>query len=655
MTVAQRTTSGRAHDGVLQDVLTSRQILSEEEVEAFARHARDEGADLAQILEREGILSHDELLQVLENHYFCPAFDIRSVPYDASLLKLIPRRLAERHNVYPVAQNEDALTVAFARPDDETAADTITHWTMKRITRVVALRHELVTTIRRSYDRFSGEIKHASARRTPQPQAPATPKPRSSTTIAALIEKHDPVEIVDALVLEAVKLDATDVHVEPSKEGLDVRYRIDGILHRVAQLPRAVAPPVAARLKVMAQMDIAERRVPQDGRFTRLVNDITMDVRVSSLPAQYGEKIVLRLLRENVDLLNVENLHMPDEIRKVHQDMITSPLGFFVVVGPTGSGKTTTLYATLMELERESLNVVTLENPIEYSLEGITQVQINEPAGLTFAAGLESILRQDPDVVLVGEMRSAETADIACRAALTGHKVFSTLHTNNATQAVTRLVDMGVVPYLITATLRGVLAQRLVRKNCRSCIETYEANETEAAVLGQPQGTVLHRGMGCEECAGTGYRGRIALFEYFKMDESYHRLILDKASSYALQHAARKNGMKSLFDHARQAVLDGVTTVAEIQRTVLADEGKEQLCVGCKRVISVEFSVCPYCQYVIKEFCPRCNAQVDSGWEACANCGFAIERAWRRSYCSGCDAPLEEGWGQCPYCGRSNT
>jgi type II secretory ATPase GspE/PulE/Tfp pilus assembly ATPase PilB-like protein/RNA polymerase subunit RPABC4/transcription elongation factor Spt4 len=333
--------------------------------------------------------------------------------------------------------------------------------------------------------------------------------------------------------------------------------------------------------------------------------------------------------------------------------MLTSPLGFYLVTGPTGSGKTTTLYATLSALDRESLNIITLEDPVEYTLPGIIQVPINEEAGVSFASGLRSILRQDPDVVLVGEIRDLETVEIACRAALTGHKVLSTIHTNDACQAVTRLLDMGTAPSLITATLRGVMAQRLVRKICEGCKEPYEPNETERAVLGYPKEAEIYRGAGCEKCAGTGYSGRMAVFEYFKLEESLHRLILDRASPYAIRNAAQKNGMILMSEFAKKAVIEGKTTVSEIQRVIFSAEGKEQLCENCQRVVAIDFSVCPFCQHVLKESCQGCGAPLDPSWEACPKCGREVDREWKKIYCRRCLAPVEADWTSCRYCGES--
>ena len=680
----------------LDAVLVHCKILDEARAQRWAEMAAREGLSLENVLVRENAMNRRQLLQALENFYFCPAVDVATVVFDARLVGLLPARLAKRHQAMAVGVQGETVVVAFGNPDDEESVAAVTQALQRPMRAMVALPGDL----RERIDSFYGEVAEpltdspgapagtpagATAAGIPVPSYAPVPAAGPAATTAAAAVRPEPVSmnpsrpanradwtvaevqrfeieerllvlgssaiaIVDEIMHSACTTDATDVHVEPSQHALTVRFRIDGILHRVATLPETLTPAVTSRFKVVAQMDIAERRVPQDGRFSMQMGELLVDLRVSSLPSQFGEKIVVRLLKKDMTLLNLDNVKMPPEVRALHQDMIHSPAGFFLVTGPTGSGKTTTLYATLAAIDRESQNVVTLEDPIEYSLKGITQVQINEAAGLTFERCLQSILRQDPDTVLVGEIRSSDTVEIACRAALTGHKVFSTLHTTDATQAVARLLDMGCVPYLITSTLRGVLAQRLVRVICKSCKEAYAPTPGEIAILGTAVAQ-LHRGRGCRECGHTGYRGRVAIFEYFRMDEKYHRLVLERSSSFAIRNAARRDGMITMGEYGKRAVLAGVTTVAEIERCVLSEDGHEQLCKGCERIVSIEYAVCPYCTTVLRENCPTCTKPVESNWEVCAHCGNEIAREWRQKHCKQCDAPNESGWKACPYCG----
>jgi type IV pilus assembly protein PilB len=646
---------------LLADLLVRRQLLPLADARTWQQRAKDQGVSVDQALVAGGAFTKAQLLAALENHYFCPAVDAGSVKPDPAALQAVPRDFAERRCVLPLRLVDNQIEVALADPDDARTKEGISHWSRRQPRVHVALRGDLEPAIRAAYARHAEEARaadpkaSAAARPTSERAAPAARTDQcsrpASRALAQAAQAADPAALVDAIIADAVARRATDVHLEAREGELLVRYRLDGILHAVTTLPRALAAPVTSRIKVLSAMDISERRIPQDGRYTAKPAEAIVDVRVSTLPAQFGEKVVMRLLRKDSKILTLDGVAMPAAVRQAYEEVVRNPLGFYLVTGPTGSGKTTTLHATLASLDRESINVVTLEDPIEYSLPGITQVQVHEAAGLTFASGLHAILRQDPNVILVGEIRDVDTVEIACAAALTGHKVLSTLHTNDACQAITRLLEMGTPPYLITATLRGVLAQRLVRTSCTACRETYRPNETELALLGYPKVDELARGAGCDTCFGTGYLGRTAVFEYFRLEESMHRLVLDRASPLALRHAAQRSGMVSMVEFARRMVLEGRTTVAEIQRVILAAETKERLCGSCQRVVSIEFSICPFCQHVLKEQCGKCRTPVDPGWEACPSCGESIAHEWQRVYCRHCVAPIEPGLSSCPYCG----
>jgi type IV pilus assembly protein PilB len=640
-----------ADSDALARVLVERELLPASEVERWLRLAATERCFLEQILTREQVLPRARLLEILENHFFCPAADLGEEAYDPALLKLIPQRFAERHLVFPIGSDGDRLKIAFADPDNAPARRAVSQMLLRPVVRMVALRHELHELIQRAYPRLAAELAAADQRAAAAAPAAAAQARTAVPPLRLSFNATDAVRVVDQLLDSADKRGATDVHFEHAEDEMVVRFRIDGLLQEATRVPKELATTVVSRIKILAEMDISEKRLPQDGRMTVKRDDHLLDLRASSLPSQFGEKLVLRLLRKQTTLLDIENLKMPPAVRALHEEMIRSPAGLFLVTGPTGSGKTTTLYSTLKALDRGVLNVVTLENPIEYSLPGITQCQIHEAAGMTFEVGLETILRQDPDVILVGEIRDAGTVETACRASLTGHKVFSTLHTNDAAEAVTRLLDMGCLPYLIAATVRGVLAQRLIRVICGACKEPYTPNPSELAVLGHPPISTLQRGAGCPECDDTGYKGRMALFEYLRVGEHLHRLILERASTYTIRHAAERNGLVPMAEFAKRAVIEGVTTVAEIQRVLLADDGKERLCQGCQRVVSSEFAVCPFCQHVLKETCGHCEAPVEGNWDACPRCGHGIDREWQRLYCRHCVAPIERAGGACPYCG----
>jgi len=381
------------------------------------------------------------------------------------------------------------------------------------------------------------------------------------------------IRLINALIAEAVKVKASDIHVEPYEKALSVRLRIDGVLREVLSLPARMTPVLTSRVKVMARLDIAEKRVPQDGRISIALGGKTVDVRVSTLPARFGERVVMRLLDKDEARLDLDGLGMPETTLKRFKQTLQRPNGIILVTGPTGSGKTTTLYGALSLLNDPSRNILTVEDPVEYALEGVGQTQINPKVGMTFATGLRAILRQDPDVVMLGEIRDVETAEIAVQASLTGHLVLSTVHTNSAAGAITRLRDMGVEPFLLSSTVAAVLAQRLVRRLCPSCKEPYEADDAARRVMGLPLGAplTLYRPVGCGRCNHTGYEGRVGVYELITVDEKMKRLIHDDASEHDLaDHAFQKADTlaQSGFRHARA----GVTSIEEVMRVVRQEE-----------------------------------------------------------------------------------
>ena len=374
------------------------------------------------------------------------------------------------------------------------------------------------------------------------------------------------IRLVNSLLFEAVRQKASDIHLQPYEDRMVTRLRIDGVLFDAYTIPKGLQDETLSRVKVLSRMDIAEKRLPQDGRATVQVGDRLVDLRVSSIPSSYGERIVIRLLDKAARLYRLPELGMEGEIRSNFVELLGYENGLILVTGPTGSGKSTTLYAALQELNSKEKNIVTLEDPIEYQLMGISQVQVSDKRGMTFAKGLRSVVRQDPDVIMVGEIRDAETAQMGIQASLTGHLVFSTLHTNSAASAVTRLLDLGVEPYLVASTLVGVLAQRLVRQICARCRSETALLDLDATRLSIPHGTMIYRGEGCESCRQTGYSGRLGLFEFMIVDEPIRQLILRAATASEIEKYATAQGMRLLREHGRQRVLDGQTTPQEVYR-----------------------------------------------------------------------------------------
>lgn len=380
--------------------------------------------------------------------------------------------------------------------------------------------------------------------------------------------KTPAVRFVNSIIEQAIKNRASDIHIEPTEKDLRIRFRIDGQLTEAMRTIKSTHAPVVTRVKIMANMNIAERRLPQDGRFDFTTGGKNIDIRVSSLPTVFGEKLVLRLLDKENFIMTKEQLGFEEEDLVLFDKLIKRPNGIVLLTGPTGSGKTTTLYAMLRELNKPNVNIITVEDPVEYSLEGINQVQVNEKAGLTFATALRSILRQDPDIIMIGEIRDTETAEIAIRSAITGHLVLSTLHTNDAAGAVTRLIDMGIEPYLVSSSVVGVIAQRLARKICDNCRISYKASKGEKELLGisENEDITLYKGRGCPVCNKTGYRGRIPIYEIMTVTSDIRELINAKVSSDVIGAQAVKNGMKTLRESAKRLVLQGKTTIDEMIR-----------------------------------------------------------------------------------------
>lgn len=559
-------------DNVFLRIVSERRLLEPDEVLRLSGANGTVGLPFDAVVMREGVFTREEVLKTLENYFFHPSIDLKKTRPEPSALLLVPDRMARRYQAFPIRKDRGVLEIALACPDDKRAIEDLKAASECKLNIHVAPQSDIQEAIQSWYGTLTKELK---------PKETTDQKKKTlfgdvficgaKPLVPEVMEKEfGATELSEKILQRAADLNVTDVHFEPGEERLTVRYRIDGILQIACIFPEEMTPTLISRIKIVSGMDIAERRVPQDGRhsFKHPVKGI-VDCRVSSLPSRWGEKIVIRLLIKDDSLLNVDNLHMPPELLVKWRSVVDLPLGMILVTGPTGSGKTTTLYASIASLDKASTNIITLEDPVEYEMDGITQVQIHAKAGLTFQSGLRSILRQDPDTVLVGEIRDQETAEIACRAALTGHKMFSTLHTNDAASAVTRLIDMGVEPYLLTAALRAVLAQRLIRVLCPDCKEAKPTTKTDRARLESPNLAEFHLPVGCTRCGGTGYRGRQGVYELLLVEESIHDLIVGRGSSRAIKRVAVEEGMVPLGEVAKRMIIDGVTSLAEVERVGL--------------------------------------------------------------------------------------
>jgi type IV pilus assembly protein PilB len=542
-------------------------LLTEAQLDAALAEQSKSGKPLGRLLIEQGTISETELVRTLARQVGLEFVDLGDWTIDGSVSSLVSESLARRYQAIPIGWEDGKLVVAMADPSNVFAVDDIRALAGADVRSVVATASQILETIERFY-RVDGEVDEIMQAATDEADEEA-----DLSSLSEVVEDAPIVKFVNLLVNQAVNDRASDIHVEPTESDLRIRFRIDGVLHEVMRSPRSIQAGVISRLKVMADINIAERRVPQDGRITMKVNGRSIDLRVATLPTVYGEKVVMRILDKGQAVLRLEDLGFLPEALARFETSYRKPYGTILVTGPTGSGKSTTLYATLNILNEPHRNIITVEDPVEYRLPGINQVQIHPKAGLTFAGALRSILRADPDIILVGEIRDKETAIIGIEAALTGHLVLSTLHTNDAASTPMRLVEMGVEPFLVTSALDGVVAQRLARKLCDKCKEAYQPTEAELTAASWPmddgEWPTLHRAIGCTACGRTGYRGRFGVHEVMLLSEEIERLIIERRSTEDIQKVALMQGMLSLREDGLRKVGMGMTSLEEIFRVVV--------------------------------------------------------------------------------------
>jgi len=534
-----------------------------------------EGRPLDEALLAAGGLPEDRLLRYLSEEFHVPYVDLEQHPPQKEFLAQFPARILLEHRLLPLRQEDGVVTVASNRLFDTSGLDELRLASGLEFRVALAPSAEITRCIKGLLGVGADTLQSLVSETEDEGVQVVDREADEDTDLSAAAQDASIIKFVNQVLAEAIDRRATDVHVEPFEDALRVRYRVDGILQE-ANIPpevRQFHPAIVSRLKILSRLDIAEKRLPQDGRIRLKVAGREVDVRVSVIPMLHGEAVVLRLLDRGAMLLGLEHLGMGERDRAIFERLLALPHGIILVTGPTGSGKTTTLYAGLSRINDVSRKIVTIEDPIEYHLRGINQIQVSTKAGLSFARGLRSILRHDPDVILVGEIRDRETADIAVQASLTGHLVFSTLHTNDAPGALTRLVDMGIEPYLVASSLEAVLAQRLVRLICPHCKESFAPNDMQAMrrEFGDEAPQVLYRGRGCRECQGTGYRGRTGIFETMRVTTTIRTMILERASAGEIRHVAATQGMKSLREDGWRLVRSGRTTLEEVLR-VTKDE-----------------------------------------------------------------------------------
>ncbi|MDD4871418.1 MAG: type II secretion system ATPase GspE [Kiritimatiellae bacterium] len=565
-----------SNDQYVLQILREHAVVSEEQIQKAMEAPGNPDASVVDKLLESGVLTESEVLATLAGQFGMELMSLKGVDITPEIRDMVPVDIARRYKVVPVFKTGDTLTVALSDPLDFDTLDTLRYVLKCNIEGVIAPREEIRVILDRFYAAESSVESMID-------QIGDSTVDVAMTAKEDLIQEADTTEsdapiikLVSLVILEAFRNRASDIHLEPMEKRFRVRYRIDGVLHEVDSPPKRLQPAILSRVKIMAGMKISEKRIPQDGRIQVNIMGRELDLRVSSIPANHGESIVMRILDKQNLALGLPKLGFFSDDQQTFEHLIGLSDGILLVTGPTGSGKTTTLYACLSHINRSDRKIITVEDPVEYQLSGINQVQVREDIGMTFAAALRSILRQAPNIVMIGEIRDRETANIATEASLTGHLVFSTLHTNDAPSAVTRLLDIGVKPFLVASSVRAVMAQRLVRNICENCKEPYEPTDADLRLLGaagkQSSEVHLSRGRGCNKCALTGYHGRKGIFEIFLITDEIQRMIFQKVTSFELRARAREMGMRTLREDGQRKAAAGITTLDEVMRVTMGDQ-----------------------------------------------------------------------------------
>ena len=569
-------------DDYLIDILVDLGYVTSDKVDELRPEARSAGVGVVDLMLANKVINQAAVTQAKAAHFGAEVVNLNEIKIPDDVIATVPRHIARKYRVVPVFKHDGSLTVALADPSDLDTIDSLNHLLRLEISLQVASESDIETALSKYYAERGGG---GGGVRMADPALADTIKELTEDHVevqlggledGGTVEADAPlIKLVNSIIVEAFKLRASDIHLEPLAKAFRLRYRIDGMLHEMKAPPKRLQAAIVSRLKIQSNMSISEHRIPQDGRIQTNVGNKLIDLRVSCLPTNHGESIVMRILDKEGLRLGLPELGFFTDDQQTFERLIGLPDGILLVTGPTGSGKTTTLYSCLHFINRPDRKIITVEDPVEYILAGINQVQVNETVGLSFSTALRSILRQAPNVIMIGEIRDLETATIAINASLTGHLVFSTLHTNDAPSAVTRLIDIGVKPFLVASSTRGLMAQRLVRKVCKQCAAPYTPTEDEMRQLSlnvsNSQGASFMRGKGCANCSNTGYRGRFGIFEIFVIDDDARKLIYEKVSSSVLRNRAREMGMRTLREDGIRKVLAGLTTPDEVIRATVGD------------------------------------------------------------------------------------
>ncbi len=551
------------------ELLVEIEIITKEQLdEAVNLQLTSGGKPIEEILLSFGYITEKQLMKAFEYRYRIPLYDLSSIEIPSELSLILSHETARKHTIVPVLRNDRLLTIASSDPMNFRAIDDVKLETKLDIKTVLALPSEIKSAIVKLYERSQTDetLEDVNKEYTLEDVG------KLSEIVDESVDNAPIVRLVNLLITHAINSRASDIHIEPMENTVRIRFRIDGVLYDQLSITKSAHAAVITRLKIMGEMDIAEKRLPQDGRVQTIFNGLNIDLRLSVLPTVNGEKIVIRILGGKGVILERKQLGFTEGNSVLFDQVLRNPNGIILVAGPTGSGKSTTLYAVLSELNKPGINIITVEDPVEYKLAGISQVQVNPKAGLTFASGLRSILRQDPDVIMIGEIRDAETAEIAVRASITGHLVLSTIHTNDSASTITRLIDMGIESFLVAASLSGVVSQRLVRRICPDCRTAHETNAEEQAILMLDNPQSIYTGAGCAKCGNTGYKGRVAVHEILVMNREIRELIVNKGSTDQLRQLTLKNGTRTLKQTCSDYVLEGITTIDELLKVAYNNE-----------------------------------------------------------------------------------
>jgi type IV pilus assembly protein PilB len=581
-----------------------------------------------------GAVTEAQLLECLQLQLGLTAVNLQNVVIDEQALSKVREDLAKKYVALPIeTEGRSTLVVAMADPMNVAALEDLRFHSGLFIKPVIAPASAILEAIERHYhiDSSVNEVIQNIIETEEDVTVATVEESEQAQAIDELIREAEGrpiVRLTNWLLHSAVEERASDIHIEPQDRDLVVRFRVDGLLRETQHLPKWTQGAIVSRIKVLSNLDIAEKRQPQDGRLMLEIQGRRVDMRVSTLPVAHGEKVVIRVVDQNRTKVELEELGLMDDSLEKIKRLFNRPQGIVLVTGPTGSGKTTLLYASLRHIQHVTKNIVTVEDPIEFQLAGINQVQVEEKAKKTFPAALRAILRQDPDVIMIGEVRDGETAQIAFRASVTGHLVLSTVHTNDAASAVTRLVDLGLEPFMVASSLVGVVSVRLVRMLCPHCRESYEASAANLGRLGMQTDTsnakiTLYRGRGCPECAETGYFGRTGIFEILEVDKTIRDLVIQNAPDSAIRLAAVEAGMRSIGEDGLRKVLDGKTTLEEVTRMVYFAEHAARVCSTCQTILGQSFEYCPSCGEFVGDHCEHCRRRLAAGWTYCPYCGGA--------------------------------